>query len=328
MPDSRGVRPQLQAIASRNCGVVTRRDAVECGYTERELRTLTGHRGAWVVVRRGCYAERGLWDELDEDGRYLLRVRAAALAQAVPAVVSHTSAAVVHGMPVRPHWRELVHVTRPGVTGSRTENAVKHHRAGYEARDLVAVEGLCVTGLARTAVDVAREHGFEDGVCAADAALRLGARRSEMRDVVVRMSSWPHVTQARAAVEVADGGAQNIAETLLRLMVIELEIGTPQTQYVVREGSRWAAADVKVGRHLFEFDGRVKYLDRDCGGVADRPVNEVVWHEKQREDWLRRADGGYGVSRVVWRELFAPLRRRTLARLHEEYLQTVRRFGG
>lgn len=86
-------------------------------------------------------------------------------------------------------------------------------------------------------------------------------------------------------------------------MVIELDVGVPETQYVVREGSRWAAADVRVGRHLFEFDGRVKYLGRDRGGVADRPVEDVLWDEKLREDWLRRADGGYDVSRVVWSDL-------------------------
>ena len=59
----------------------TRRDAVRCGYTERELKTATGHHGGWVVVRRGCYAERDRWTRLDEDTRYLLRVRVAVLVQ-------------------------------------------------------------------------------------------------------------------------------------------------------------------------------------------------------------------------------------------------------
>ena len=75
------MRPDLQAIATRNGGVVTRADALRCGYTERELRTLTGHRGGWVVVRRGCYVERTLWEHADEDTRYQLTVRAAVLVQ-------------------------------------------------------------------------------------------------------------------------------------------------------------------------------------------------------------------------------------------------------
>jgi hypothetical protein len=110
-------------------------------------------------------------------------------------------------------------------------------------------------------------------------------------------------------------------------MVLELDIGVPETQFVVRDGSRWAAADIRVGRHLFEFDGRVKYVGRENGGVADRPVEEVVWSEKRREDWLRRVDGGYGVSRVTWQEMLGAERRSTLRRLYDEYQQTVARLG-
>jgi hypothetical protein len=321
------MHPDLAAIASRNGGVFTRAEAAACGYSERGLKTATGHRGRWVTVRRGCYAERRLWEVLDADGRYLLRVRAAVLVQRIEALVSHTSAAVALGMQVRPHWRDLVHVTRPGVRGSRTESGVKHHLAGYDERDCTTARGLRATGLARTAVDIAREHGFEDGVVAADAALRLGATPDDLSRALARMVSWPHVTEARAAVRVADGGAQNVGETLLRLMVLELDIGPPETQFEVVEGRRRAEVDIRVGRHLFEFDGRVKYLAREDGGVADVPVTEVVWREKQREDWLRRVHGGYGVSRVVWRELFGEERSRTLRRLRSEYLQTVARFG-
>lgn len=321
------MRPQLQAIAARHEGVFRRADAVGCGYTERALKTLTGHGGDWVVVRRGCYAERSLWDALDEEGRYGLRVRAALLVQTRPALASHGSAAVLLGLPTRPRWRELVHVTRPGVTGSRTENGVKHHLAGYDATDVTEAGNRRTTGLARTAVDVGREHGFEDGVVACDAALRLGVTRAELWRAIERMTFWPQVTRARAAVRVADGGAQNVGETLLRLMVLELDIGVPETQYVVREGSRWAAVDVRVGRHLFEFDGRIKYVDRERGGVADRPASQVLWDEKQREDWLRRAQGGHGMSRVVWSEMFGAERRRTLHRLAQECHQTRSRFG-
>jgi hypothetical protein len=321
------VRPELRARASANGGVFTRRDAVACGYTERELKTLTGHRGAWVVVRRGCYTERTLWEDLNLDGRYLLGVRAASLMLRSGAVMSHCSAAAALGMPLRPRWRDLVHVTRPGVHGSRTENGVKHHLGLLGEDDLLVVDGLHVTGPARAAVDIGREHGFEDGVVAADAALRLGAERGELEQALEVMRCWPRVTAARAAVEVADGGAQTIGESLLRLMVIELQIGAPETQFVIVEAGRRAEVDLRVGRHLFEFDGRVKYLGRERGGVADEPPEEVVWREKRREDWVRSAGGGYGMSRVVWQEMFGDQRRRTMRRLRAEFLETSRRFG-
>lgn len=322
------MRPELRAIAARHGGVFTRQHAVACGYTERELKTLTGRpRGAWLVVRRGVYVERRLWNETDEDGRYLYLVRACALAMRTDAVLSHASAAGLHRMPLRPRWRELAHVTRPGVTGGRTENGVKHHTGGFTDADLVEVDGLTVTHLARTAVDVAREFGFEDGVVATDAAIRLGATEEQLHEVLAGMWSWPQITVAREAVRVADGGAQNIGETLLRLMVLELDIGKPETQALFRSEGRTAYVDVKVGRHLFEFDGRVKYVGRERGGVADRPVEQVLWEEKQREDWLRRTDGGHGMSRVIWDEMFGAARARTLRRLDAEYRETVRRHG-
>lgn len=305
----------------------TRRQAVECGYTERQLKTLTGHAGDWVVIRRGVYAERQLHSALDEVGRYLLAVRAAVLTGSKDAVVTHTSAAAVHQMPTRPRWRELVHLTRPDVRGGRTENGVKHHRPALPDRDVVVVQGLTVTGLARTGVDVAREHGLEDGVIACDAARRLGAAEDELARCVEDGRHHPHNTVARGAVALSDGGAESIGESLLRLLVLELRIGRPETQYCISEGGRTAWVDLRVGRHLFEFDGRVKYVERERGGLADRPPGEIVWAEKQREDWLRRARGGHGMSRVVWRELFGAARAQTARRLRSEYEDTVRRLG-
>lgn len=319
--------PQVRAVAARQGGVFTRRQAAASGCSERELKTRTGARGDWVVVRRGVYSERALWEGLDDDDRYRLGVRAAVLAATKPAVVSHASSAALLRIPLRPHWRELVHVTRPGVTGSRTEGGVKHHLAGYGDGELAEVAGLKVTGLARTAVDIGREFGFTDGVVAADAALRLGATKTELGAVLDRMRSWPHVTRARAAVGVADGGAQSIGETLLRLLVLELDIGVPETQFVVVDRGRRAEVDLRVRRHLFEFDGRVKYIGRDRGGVAEKPAEQVLWDEKRREDWLRNHAGGYGMSRVVWSELFGRAREDTKRRLAWEYAESQRRYG-
>ena len=326
-PTRYALRPELGAAAARHGGVFTRPQAVRAGYTEREMKTATGPGGGWVIVRRGCYAERALWEATDDDGRYRMQVHAALLTAREPAVASHGSSAALLGLPMRPYWRGLVHVTRPGVHGARTEGGIKHHRAAFTDDDLAAVDGLTVMGLARTAVDIAREHGFGDGVVAADAALRLGARREHLERALDPMTCWPYVTGARAAVRYADGGAQSVGESLLRLIVLELDRGVPETQFIVREGDRWAAVDLRLGRHLFEFDGRVKYLGREQGGVDDRPPEVILWEEKQREDWLRRVDGGYGISRVIWPEMFGAARARTLRRLDAEVAETLRRFG-
>lgn len=321
------MNPGLRAVASSQSGLFTRRQAAASGCTERELKTRTGARGDWHVVRRGVYCERTLWDVSGADERYRLRVRAAVLAATKPAVVSHSSAAAHLGIPLSPHWLTLVHVTRAGVTGSRTEGGVKHHLAKYAESDLTIAHGLTCTGLARTAVDIGRELGFTDGVIAADAALRSGATKPDLEVVLEGMHSWPYVTRSRAAVAVADGGAQSIGETLLRLLLRELAIGEPETQFVLESAGRRAEVDIRIRRHLFEFDGKVKYLGRDRGGVADVPPEQVLWEEKRREDWLRNHDGGYGMSRVVWSELLGRAREETKRRLLHVFNQSQSRYG-
>ena len=322
------MRPTLRALAAIQGGVFTRRQAKLDGCSEREIKTRTGPHGDWVTVRRGVYAERVVWEGTDDVGRYELEVRAVGLVTEDTYVYSHTSAATLWNMPTRPRWYELVHVTRPDVLGGRVEGGVKHHK-GWWGDDVVMLDELPVTSLARTAMDVARELGFEDGVVAADAALRLGATQHEIGAVLQRMGSWPHVTRARAAADAADGGAETIGETLTRLLVLELGIGRPETQFEVWSEGRHAFVDLKLRRHFIEFDGKIKYLGRERGGVRDgQDPDEVLWSEKRREDWLRRYDGGHGMSRVIWSELMPAQREATKRRILREFMTSQQRFGG
>ena len=60
---------------------------------------------------------------------------------------------------------------------------------------------------------------------------------------------------------------------------------------------------MRIGCHVFEFDGRVKYRRPEQGGVADRPADEVVWDEKKRERLI--CAEGLGLSRIIWEDLGA-----------------------
>lgn len=319
------MRPRLAALAARQSGLVTRRQAVECGYTERELRTHTAVDGAWVVVRRGVYVDRAVWDRLDDDGSWRLRDRAARLVMTAEHVLSHDSAARSLDLPFLAPPRRLVHVTRPGVGGSRTEHGVKHHLSRLKPDQHQSEDGLRVTSVARTAVDLAREHGFLTGVTACDAALRRGVTRAQLTGQLDSMTCWPRITRARAAVEHADAGAESVGESLARMLVLELGIGPVSTQFPVRTERGIAWCDLRVGCHVFEFDGRIKYLRGADGGVADRPVNDVLWDEKRRQHDVCSA--GLGMSRIVWDDLWGAARVRALARLRAEYAVTRTRFG-
>ena len=116
--------PEIRALALTQLGVVTRRQALELGMTERRLKTALLPGGPWVVIRRGVYAERWVWESADEARRHLMRVRAATLVATTTYAVSHSSAAVVHGLDMRAHTREVIHVSHPRVLGGRTEGGV------------------------------------------------------------------------------------------------------------------------------------------------------------------------------------------------------------
>lgn len=320
------MRPELATRAAIQGGLVTRRQAISAGYSERELRTATGFRGPWVAVRRGVYVERTQWNVLDERReKPLLRARAAHLSMSSGHVLSHESSGVVLGLLMLDPDPTLVHITRPGVTGSRTEHGVKHHRAHYTPDQVITVDGLEVLDHARTAVDIGRERGYAHGLVACDSALQNGATQQDLVAAIAPMSCWPHVTRARAAVQESDPGAESVGETLARIMLRELDLGPVETQFAVEVDGTVFWADLRIGRHLFEFDGKVKYLSREQGGVARRKPEDVVWEEKRRQDLMCSA--GFGMSRIIWSDFWGSARSRAISRLRSEFGITKSRFG-
>ena len=142
--------------------------------------------------------------------------------------------------------------------------------------DNAVVDGMRVTGLARTALDLAREHGFLAGVAACDATLQLGARVAEFEVELGVMAYWPEVKTARAAADAMDPGAESLGESLTRVVLEELGLGDIETQFPVKVDSRVYWVDLRVGGHLVEFDGFLKFLRPERGGVAERPVEEIA----------------------------------------------------
>lgn len=319
------MRPPLRAIALSQAGLVTRAQARDVGYRGPELRGLTGVGGAWVVVRRGIYLERVAWEAASTLDQWVLRDHAADLATGVLHELSHDSAARMHGLPLVAFRRDLTHLTRADVGGSRTEHGIKHHLGRVPSLGHLVVDGLPVTGVARTALDVGREHGLATGLAACDAALRAGVRRPDFATELATMTHWPGVIAARAAAELADSRAENAAESLARLFVLELGLGEVEPQFALWLGGRIVWCDLRVGNHVIEFDGRIKYRSRAEGGVALKPAEQVVWDERQREREV--CARGLGMSRLIWDDLFGAARHRAQQRVLAEYEVTAARFG-
>ncbi|WP_127479793.1 type IV toxin-antitoxin system AbiEi family antitoxin domain-containing protein [Nocardioides pantholopis] len=326
------MNPMLEA-AFRRHHLITRAAARAAGLTPQAIDRLVRD-GDWVAVRRGVYAERAYVATLATRAeRQRLRDDAACLTTRVRHVRSHDSAAIVWGLPILLPKVSWTHLTvpvppdaPPAPQRTRRRHGVKHHRAPYGPADLpTVVDGIGVLGRARTALDIARDRGLLLGVVTVDAALHAGSGPAEFTAVLDRMRNWPHVTIARQAVDLADAGAESWGETLARLLVESLGRGRPETQFGLSREGRTAFVDLRLGRHLIEFDGQVKYRRREAGGLADRPAEDVVWEEKKRQDWL--CGFKLGMSRLTVADVLGPGREAAAARLERELADTDARFG-
>ena len=319
--------PRLCARISANRGLVTRDEALACGLSDDQLKRLL-RVGELVVVRRGVYAKASDWEVWDQYvDRPRQRARAAHLMTRTDHVLSHDSAAHELGLAILRPRKELVHMTRPLSRAARTRNGVKHHGARYRRDQVADVGGIPVLEAARTACDMAREYGIQGGLPTFDAAMRAGVTREQFRAALEDMAGWPGVLAPRACVDLADPGAESVAETLGRILVMEVvgpdvEIETQFPVMTVR-GVMWC--DLRVGCHVFEVDGRLKYRRQTEGGVAERPIEDVLWDEKGRERDV--CAEGLGMSRIIWEDFWGRERRSAVARLHRDYSRTRERLG-
>jgi hypothetical protein len=282
--------------------------------------------GSWTVVRKGVYAETSYWDSLPEiPDRRMLADRAASLRISVPHVMSHDSAAYLLDLAILRPRTPMTHVTRPGVVGSHLRHGVKHHRAAYADLQVLRIDGLRCLDPARAALDITREHGFEAGVVAADSALRAGSSEADLAEAAAGMTGWPFKTTVDDVVAFAHSDADSPGESMSRILVTELGFGVPKLQFGLTADGRTAWCDLRLGRHVFEFDGRAKYQRTDESGYAERDPRDVLWSEKQRQDWV--CGFKLGMSRLVWDDFFGVARARAKERLAREYLDTCARFG-
>lgn len=319
------MHPEVWGLMAAQHGLITRAQAVEAGLVAERIDRLV-RQSDLVVVRRGVYAERAYVDSLvTHRERRLLADRAACLRISLPHVRSHDTAAYELDLPILQARRPMTHITRPRVVGSHLVHGVKHHLAPYRHESVEEVDGIQVLGVPRTALDIVREHGLRAGVVAIDSARRHGATRTELLVEAELMRSWSFVTVVREAIELSDPNTDSIGETLARELVTSLGFGRPQTQFGLTADGRTAWCDLRLGRHVFEFDGKAKYQRVDEGGLAVRPADEVLWWEKQRQDWV--CGFKLGMSRVVWDDVLGPGRDRAREQLRREYLDTCRRFG-
>lgn len=255
---------------------------------------------------------RGAFSTKQEDGftRHRALIRATVPALGGEAVLSHTSAAVLHGLPVALALLDRVTYTSPGRGGGRVGERTHQYRTPLRPEDIEEVHGLRSTTAARTVVDLARtiDPGF--ALSAADAALRRGVPLAELRAQLEVAKRRRGLSQARMIVNFANARSESPGESISRLRLWELGLPTPELQYDVEIGGVRYRPDFAwpQWRLLGEFDGKVKYVDSPDGDTAA----DVVMREKRREVDLRSED--WAIVRWTWADVMNPARLDALVR--------------
>jgi hypothetical protein len=269
-------------------------------------------RGELVRIHRGAYVRAEDWQGLDATERYRRRVTAAALASLSRPVLSHASAAVIWGIPLVGDPMRLIHVlTSPGA-GTRTEHGFRRHAVEVSDDDIVVRDGVHLTSLRRTLVDLARETSFTSAVAGLDWSVRTSrasrpplVQIDELQEYFAALPGTWHRRRVHRALEFASPLSESPGESVSRAVIHELGFPAPTLQFDVRDAHGLAGTS-DFGwpdfRLLGEFDGRVKYTR----GMA-RPgenVEDIVVREKLREDRMRAT--GRGMVRWLWSDALQP----------------------
>ena len=174
---------------------------MEAGYSAGELR-LRVRQGHWLRLSRDMYvdplewpANEAPWDRARRV--HVLTTRAVADRLGPDAVVSHQSAAVLHGLPTWGLDLSGVHVTRPAKR-TRRDRITTVHRSPVDAEEITEVDGIRVTSPARSIAETTCATSYEVGVVLADAALHLElATPDELVSAADRHKHWPGSPRAR-----------------------------------------------------------------------------------------------------------------------------------
>jgi hypothetical protein len=105
-----------------------------------------------------------------------------------------------------------------------------------------SVAGMCVTTPARTAFDMGRRSGLEDGVQRIDALMNAtDVKVADVEAVIARHPGVRGLNQLRQTLDLVDGGAESPYESLTRLLLIKGGFPRPQTQIRVidKHGKVW-----------------------------------------------------------------------------------------
>lgn len=254
-----------------------------------------------IKVAPSLYAVREPWLELTARDVHQALTRPAQLLVA-RSVVSHASAAVLHGFPAPqgPLGKVSLTVTKT----SRTSYPDDWRRVLHGAlpdEHVTEVDGIPVTTATRTVIDCFRQHRLRNALAIVDGALRAGATSAEaLTQMRAYQKRWPGITLADEGLALADGRRESWLESASVAVASRRGFSVPESQvhlhtlegeFVARVDMLWRAEGV-VG----ECDGQGKYQGEFAVGEwTAEDAASIMVAERERERGIEQL--GFAVAR-------------------------------
>lgn len=282
-----------------------RQQLVDQGWTRSAISAAV-RAGRLVRLQHGVYAAG------PPDVRTAVR---AALAKAgAGAAASHRTAGRLRQFWLPGKTSSLIELTRPGAI-ERTHRGVRLHGSRLPEEFVEDLDGIPVTTIARTAVDIARGLTLPDAMLVVDSAARLLIAQASSEDLRVLRDlsrraqllplaleplqhafasvwTWPGTVAVRGAIELMDPASESPYESRSRGWMYEAKLPMPLTAYRVQGASGawyWSEFAWVDQRVLGEVDGVEKY------GRTGEEVAQSVRAERARQADLQ--DAGWTFAR-------------------------------
>ena len=304
--------PELHAVASRQDGVLSRRDVLAAGL-EQSLIATHVRAGLWKPLLRGTY--------LVEPGHDPLRSWARSAVLVAPgAVLVGGTAARLHGVEGVPQSR-VVEIAAPRQVRAEPDR-LRASRRRVACEHVVDLDGLAATSVVRTLADLVPRLDRPDALAVLDSALRLGLVDADglaaAAALVARRRGAAAVRrgEGRSGAAVgdlwawADGRAESPLESRARCRCLDGGLVPRALQEQVRDehGHLLARADMTFDRHDPSLPPLV--LEADGRGPHESP--DALYRDRWRANTLVAL--GHPVVRCTWRDTLSRLAIPTMVR--------------
>lgn len=249
------------------------------------------HSGAMTnLADRSVRVARRAWVPPSQASELAGRCAAVLGTSADDTVVASITAARLHGLWLPNTVDARLHVaTAKLATAGRLMTRSQRpeliaHRFQLRPSDIVILDGLLVTSIARTWRDLACVLSLPDLVAAGDCALRSGVTTEDLADVLAASSRRHHAALARRALSLLDARSRSRPESHLRVAISgpdmpRFEVNVPVYR---REGGWLAEPDLSLEEALLALE----YQGEDHAGIKRMRKDISRFTDMRRDTWL------------------------------------------